>query len=55
VKVLFMSGYSDKDRSRALKEGEAFIAKPFLPADLFVRVNQVLRQSAAKKRIERAG
>jgi PAS domain S-box-containing protein len=55
IKVLFMSGYSDKDRSRELKDGEAFIAKPFLPADLFVRVNQFLRQSTGKKRIERAG
>jgi two-component system cell cycle sensor histidine kinase/response regulator CckA len=55
VKILFMSGYSDKNRSRDLKEGEEFIAKPFLPADLFVRVNQFLRQSAGKKRIERAG
>jgi PAS domain S-box-containing protein len=55
VKVLFMSGYADKDRSRDLKDGEEFIAKPFLPADLFVRVNQFLGQSTAKKRIERAG
>jgi CheY-like chemotaxis protein len=55
VKVLFMSGYSDRARSRELKDGEAFIAKPFLPAELFVRVNQVLRERAGKKRIERAG
>lgn len=54
LKVLFMSGYSEKDRARELRPGEEFIAKPFLPADLFVRVNRFLAASA-KKRIERAG
>lgn len=54
LKVLFMSGYSDKDRARPLREGEEFIAKPFLPGELFVRVKRVLAK-APKKPIERAG
>jgi two-component system, cell cycle sensor histidine kinase and response regulator CckA len=54
LKVLFMSGYSDKDQARPLRDGEEFIAKPFLPAELFVRVNRFLAKSG-KKRIERAG
>jgi CheY-like chemotaxis protein len=54
LKALFMSGYSDKDRARSLRDGEEFIAKPFLPAELFVRVNRILARSG-KKRIERAG
>jgi two-component system, cell cycle sensor histidine kinase and response regulator CckA len=55
VQVLFMSGYSDKARTRELRPGEHFIAKPFLPADLFVVVNKLLAKAAKQKRIERAG
>jgi two-component system cell cycle sensor histidine kinase/response regulator CckA len=54
VKILFMSGYAEKHRTRELRDGEEFIAKPFLPADLFVRVNRMLSRST-KTRIERAG
>jgi len=54
VKVLFMSGYAESERLRALRPNERFIAKPFLPAELFVRVSAFLRESA-EKRIDRAG
>jgi CheY-like chemotaxis protein len=53
--VLFMSGYSDKSRTRELQPGEHFIAKPFLPADLFVAVNKLLAKAGKQKVIERAG
>jgi two-component system cell cycle sensor histidine kinase/response regulator CckA len=54
VKILFMSGYAEKHRTRELRDGEEFIAKPFLPADLFVRVNRILSRTTTT-RIERAG
>jgi PAS domain S-box-containing protein len=54
LKVLFMSGYAESERLRHLGKNERFIAKPFLPADLFVRVGEVLR-APADEGIERAG
>jgi CheY-like chemotaxis protein len=43
LKVLFMSGYAEREHLRQLHPNEQFIPKPFLPADLFRRVNDVLR------------
>jgi PAS domain S-box-containing protein len=54
LKVLFMSGYAESDRVRALAKNERFIAKPFLPADLFVSVSEFLREGSGR-RIDRAG
>jgi len=54
LKVLFMSGYAESERLRTLGKHERFIAKPFLPADLFVRVHTFLREGP-EKRIDRAG
>ena len=47
LKVLFMSGYAEHERVRKLDDREQFIPKPFLPAELFRRVNAFLREPAA--------
>jgi len=44
LKVLFMSGYAERDRVRQLHDNEQFIPKPFLPAELFRRVNAFLHE-----------
>jgi two-component system, cell cycle sensor histidine kinase and response regulator CckA len=44
LKVLFMSGYAERERVRQLHDNEQFIPKPFLPAELFRRVNAFLRE-----------
>jgi PAS domain S-box-containing protein len=44
LKVLFMSGYAERDRIRPLHENEQFVPKPFLPAEFFRVVNQFLRE-----------
>ena len=43
IKVLFMSGYAEREHLRELHRNEQFIPKPFLPAELFRRVNDFLR------------
>jgi CheY-like chemotaxis protein len=43
LKVLFMSGYAERDSLRVLQEHEQFIPKPFLPDELFRHVNGCLR------------
>jgi len=43
IKVVFMSGYAERERARELRPDEQFIAKPFLPAELFRRVELFLR------------
>jgi two-component system cell cycle sensor histidine kinase/response regulator CckA len=47
LKVLFMSGYAERERVRKLDEREQFIPKPFVPAELFRRVSEFLRKPAA--------
>jgi CheY-like chemotaxis protein len=44
LKVLFMSGYAERERVRQLHDNEQFIPKPFLPAELFRRVDTFLRE-----------
>jgi PAS domain S-box-containing protein len=44
LKVLFMSGYAERERVRQLHDNEQFIPKPFLPAELFRRVDAFLRE-----------
>jgi PAS domain S-box-containing protein len=46
LKVLFMSGYAERDRVRPLHENEQFVPKPFLPAEFYRVVNQFLREPA---------
>ncbi|HEY3254139.1 MAG TPA: ATP-binding protein [Polyangiaceae bacterium] len=43
LKVLFMSGYAERDSLRVLQANEQFIPKPFLPDELFQHVNGFLR------------
>ena len=43
IKVVFMSGYAERERVRELRPDEQFIAKPFLPAKLFSTVESLLR------------
>jgi PAS domain S-box-containing protein len=43
LKVLFMSGYAERDSMRVLQAHEQFIPKPFLPDELFRHVNGFLR------------
>ncbi|HKO50381.1 MAG TPA: ATP-binding protein [Polyangiaceae bacterium] len=43
LKVLFMSGYAERDSLRVLRAHEQFIPKPFLPDELFQHVNSFLR------------
>jgi two-component system, cell cycle sensor histidine kinase and response regulator CckA len=50
LKVLFMSGYAEREHLRALHPNEQFIPKPFLPADLFRRVNDFLRDHPSSPR-----
>lgn len=45
IKVVFMSGYAERERIRELRPDEQFIAKPFLPAQLFSKVESFLRDS----------
>ncbi len=54
LKVLYMSGYADRDRLPSLGEDERFLAKPFLPTELLLRVNEFLRE-VAQRRVERTG
>jgi len=46
LKVLFMSGYAERDRVRPLHDSEQFVPKPFLPAEFFRVVNEFLREPA---------
>jgi len=48
LKVLFMSGYAERDRVRPLHDSEQFVPKPFLPAEFFRVVNEFLREPALK-------
>jgi len=43
LKVLFMSGYAERDSLRVLQAHEQFIPKPFLPDELYRHVNGFLR------------
>jgi len=46
LKVLFMSGYAERQRLRGLHGNEHYIPKPFLPDELFQRVNDILAEPA---------
>jgi two-component system, cell cycle sensor histidine kinase and response regulator CckA len=48
LKVLFMSGYAERDRIRPLHDHEQFVPKPFLPAEFFRVVNDFLREPSPK-------
>ncbi len=48
LKVLFMSGYAERDRIRPLRETEQFVPKPFLPAEFYAAVDEFLREPAPK-------
>jgi two-component system cell cycle sensor histidine kinase/response regulator CckA len=52
LKVLFMSGYAERDRVRQLHDNEQFIPKPFLPAELYRRVNAFLHEEADASPVE---
>jgi two-component system cell cycle sensor histidine kinase/response regulator CckA len=56
VKFLFMSGYSEEviEQLETLGQGCAFLEKPFLPRDLIIKVQGLLRGEASS-RIELAG
>ena len=45
VKILFMSGYSDAALEVQARTNYPFIRKPFLPADLIRKINEVLGTS----------
>ena len=47
LKVLFMSGYAERDRIRPLRESEQFVPKPFLPAEFYGAVDKFLHEPAA--------
>ncbi len=55
LKVLFMSGYAERERVRKLHDREQFIPKPFLPAELFRRVNAFLRAPPGTLPVDQAG
>ena len=42
LKVLFISGYADRERVRPLRSNEQYIPKPFLPGELFQRINELV-------------
>ncbi|HEV8550132.1 MAG TPA: ATP-binding protein [Polyangiaceae bacterium] len=44
LKVLFMSGYAERERLRVLRENEQYLPKPFLPDELFRRVNDFMSE-----------
>jgi DNA-binding response OmpR family regulator len=48
VKFLFMSGYSEEviEQLQTLAQGSAFLEKPFLPQDLVIKVQGLLRGEA---------
>lgn len=46
LKVLFMSGYAERNRLRVLGDNEQFLPKPFLPDELFQRVNAFMSEPA---------
>jgi two-component system, cell cycle sensor histidine kinase and response regulator CckA len=56
VKFLFMSGYSEEviEQLQTMGHGCAFLEKPFLPRDLVIKVQGLLRGEASS-RIELAG
>jgi len=51
IKVVFMSGYAERERVRELRPDEQFIAKPFLPAQLYSKVESFLRGSVEIEKI----
>jgi PAS domain S-box-containing protein len=53
LKVLFMSGYAEREHLRELHPNEQFIPKPFLPAELFRRVNDFLRDRPPSATLDR--
>jgi hypothetical protein len=49
-----VSGYAEGEMLSALAENEHFLAKPFLPADLFRLVREIL-ESRGSEQVERVG
>ena len=43
IRVVFVSGYSEHPVENELREGDAFLAKPFRPDDLLARLAALLR------------
>jgi two-component system cell cycle sensor histidine kinase/response regulator CckA len=54
LKTLFVSGYAERDTRSSLAESEHFLAKPFLPAELFRLVREILETHGGRE-VERAG
>jgi PAS domain S-box-containing protein len=54
VHTLYISGYTERETLASLGPNENFLAKPFLPADLY-RIVRDIMTTRAVKRVERAG
>jgi CheY-like chemotaxis protein len=54
LETLYVSGYAEGEMLSALAENEHFLAKPFLPADLFRLVREIL-ESRGSEQVERVG
>jgi hypothetical protein len=54
LKTLYVSGYAERDTLSALAESEHFLAKPFLAAELFRLVREILKTPGGQG-VERAG
>jgi CheY-like chemotaxis protein len=52
--TLYVSGYAERDTLPSLGPNEHFLAKPFLPADLFRAAREILLSRAAA-RVEQTG
>jgi PAS domain S-box-containing protein len=54
LQTLYISGYAERETLPALAESEHFLAKPFLPGELF-RVAREILEGRAQGPVERAG
>lgn len=54
LETLYVSGYAESETLSALGESEHFLAKPFLPADLFRLVREILSTHGSDQ-VERVG
>jgi PAS domain S-box-containing protein len=54
LETLYVSGYAERDTLASLGDSERFLAKPFLPAELFRLVREIL-ETRGGQRVERAG
>jgi PAS domain S-box-containing protein len=54
LKTLYVSGYAERETLSSLGENEHFLAKPFLPAELFRMVREIL-ETCGSETVEQAG